>query len=181
MIDIIKDLESAGSWNAMRSTLGEMLGLGAPVSSAVLARTRDDDHFASHLLISRFDRDLLNLFLNDPKNKSYEIYDIPEKRSNLQLVKKVTKACVEWGKAGFDTVSKETYHQRLSVCNACEFIKDPPSQLAYKVKLKSESDQRICGACGCSVSRKAWLATETCPVGDPLKKGFNLWNEPVRV
>lgn len=181
MIDIIKDIETAGSWNAMRSTLGEILGLDNPVSSAVLARAREDDHFASHLLISRFDRNLLDMFLNDKKNKPYELYEVPRKRSNLQLVKKATKALLEWGKAGFDTVSKEIYDKRLSVCNSCEYIKDPPSQLAYKVKLKSESDQRICGACGCSVSRKAWLATETCSVEDPSKNGFNLWNEPVTI
>lgn len=181
MIDIIKDIESAGSWNAMRRALGEMLGLGNPVSSAVLARARVDDRFASHLLISRFDRDLLDLFLSDRKNKQYELYEVPEERSNLQLVKKATKAFIEWGKAGFDVVTKEEYYRRLSVCNSCEFIKDPPSQLAYKVKLKSESDQRICGACGCSVSRKAWLSTETCSVKDPSNEGFNLWNEPVVV
>ncbi len=179
MIDIIKDLESVGSWNDMRKALGAMLNIEGPVSSAVLARAQNDDRFASHLVISKFDRDLLELFLNDEKNKQYEIHEQPEKRSNTQLAKKATKALLEWGKSGFNTVEKEIYHKRLNACDKCEFIKDPPSQLAYKIKLKRESDPRICGACGCGVSRKAWLSTETCPVADPSKKGFNLWNEPV--
>ncbi|MBB1642971.1 hypothetical protein [Sphingobacterium sp. UME9] len=180
MVDIIKDIETTGSWNDMRSALGNLLGLDHPVSSAVLARAREDDKFASHLFISRFDLDLLNLFLNDKRNIEYELYQIPENHSNMQLAKKATKALLEWGKTGFHTVSKEIYEQRLNSCNTCEFIRNPPHQLAYKVKLKSESDPRICGACGCGISRKARLATETCPVQDPSKKGFNLWNEPVR-
>jgi len=180
MIDIIKKLEKAGPWNDMRIELGNMLGLEGPVSSAVLARARMEDRFASHLFISSFDHDLLHHFLNDEKNKTYELYEIPEKFSNAQLATKATKALIDWGKSGFEKVSREKYEARFSSCEKCEFLKDPPSQFAYKVKLKRESDQRVCGACGCGVSRKAWLVTETCPVSDPSNPGFNLWNEPLK-
>ena len=137
MIDVIKDLETAGSWNAMRDMLGAMLGLDGPVNSDVLARAREDDHFASHLIISRFDGDLLALFLNDKKNKQYELYEVPENFTNMHLAKKATKALMDWGKSGFGTVTKEVYEKRFSICEKCEFIKDPPSQFAYKVKLKA--------------------------------------------
>jgi hypothetical protein len=180
MIDIIKDIEGTGSWNDMRSALGKILGLDGPVASAVLARARKDDRFASHLLISRMDRNLLDLFLTDEKNKQYELYEEPGKRTNVHLAKKATKALLEWGKSGFETVSREVYEKRFSACEKCEFIRNPPDQVAYKVKLKRESDPRICGACGCGVSRKAWLGTETCPVADPAHPGFNFWNEPVK-
>lgn len=180
MIEIIKKLEQAGPWNDMRIELGAMLGLDGPVSSAVLARARAEDRFASHLFLSSFDHDMLRLFLHDEKNSAYELYEIPEKFSNVQLATKATRALLDWGKSGFEKVSKETYEARFSACEKCEFLKDPPAQLAYKVKLKRESDQRICGACGCGVSRKAWLSTETCPVSDPSNPEFNLWAEPVK-
>ncbi len=180
MIDVIKDLEAAGSWHDMRSMLGTMLDLDASVSSAVLARAREDDHFARHLFISRFDKDLLALFLNDEKNDKYEIYEVPKNFTNVHLAKKAVNALTNWGKSGFETVTKELYEKRFGACEKCEFIKDPPSQFAYKVKLKRESDPRICSACGCGVSRKARLPTETCPVSNPACPGFNLWDEPVK-
>lgn len=180
MIDIIKDVQSLGSWNEMREALGKLLGTDGPVSSAVLARTLEDDHFASHLLISRFDKDLQALFLNDKNNKKYELIEEAPKRTNIALTGKAAKALMEWGKSGLQIASKELYEKRLRICEKCEFIKDPPDQLVYKVKLKRESDPRICGACGCGVSRKAWLPTETCPVTNPANKGFNLWGEPLK-
>lgn len=180
MIDTLKDIRSIGSWNEMREALGKLLGTEGPVSSSVLARALEDDHFASQLFISRFDKDLLDLYLNDKKNKEYELIGDAPKRSNMELTGKAAKALLQWGKSGLQITSKELYEKRISICEKCEFIKDPPDQLAYKVKLKSESDQRVCGACGCGVSRKAWLPTETCPVADPANKGLNLWGEPVK-
>lgn len=180
MIDVIKDLETVGSWNDMRETLGAMLGLDGPVKSSVLSRAREDEHFASHLFISRFNSELLALFLNDKKNEEYEIYEVPEKFTNINLAAKASKALLNWGKSGFETASKELYEKRFSACEKCEFLNDPPAQSVYRVKLKRESDPRVCSACGCGVSRKAWLITETCPVPNPARPEFNLWDEPVK-
>lgn len=180
MLDIIKDLEKEGGWNEMRRELGYNLGLDVSVSSAVLSRARSDDKFASHLFASSTNRKLLDLFLNDEKNLEYKTVKDQENHSNIELAKKAAKAVLKWGQSGFDKVSKETYAARINSCDNCEHSKEAPDQFAYKVKLKKESDPRICGACGCGISRKAWLQTETCPVADPSRLGFNLWGESIK-
>jgi hypothetical protein len=66
------------------------------------------------------------------------------------------------------------------ICALLFAEKEAPDQFAYKVKLKKERDPRICGACACGISRKAWLPTETCPVADPSRLVFNLWGESIK-
>ena len=180
MIEILKDLQQIGDWNEMRKNLGNLLGLNKPVSSAVLSRARMDDNFAIHLFKSADDLDLLQLFLDDTENDKYELIDIPKNQTNSELVMKASNALWNWKNSGFEKVSSEVYSARISNCNSCDYVKDAPDKLVYKVKLKKESDSRICGACGCGISRKAWLPTETCPIENPLNFGFNLWNEKVK-
>ncbi len=179
MLEIIKELEGATSWNAMRKELGNLLGLDTPVSSAVLRRAREDDKFASYLMMSRNSIETLNLFLNTPKNKEYEISATGIEHTNLDLAKRATKAIFDWGKSGFQKVDQETFDTRFSNCEQCEYLKEAPDKLAYQVTLVRKSSNKICSACGCTASKKAWLATESCPVEDPLHAGYNLWEQPI--
>lgn len=57
------------------------------------------------------------------------------------------KAMFKFTKSGFKTVDIETYKGRLAICNACEF-----------------REGTVCGKCGCFLNKKAWIATERCPV-----------------
>ncbi len=173
----MKELEGANSWNEMRKEFGNFLGLDRPTSSAVLRRAREDDKFASYLMMSRHNIKTLTLFLNAPKNKEYEINDTEIEHSNLGLAKKATKAIFNWGKSGFQKVDQETFDARFSNCEQCEYLKDAPDKLAYQVALVRKSSNKICSSCGCTASRKAWLTSESCPIEDPLRKGYNLWGE----
>lgn len=65
--------------------------------------------------------------------------------SVLELVSNFTGALTRWVAAGAPTVTKEQYHQRLSICKAC------PHWNGNK-----------CVKCGC-YRLKHWLATEKCP------------------
>lgn len=173
----IKELEVAGSWHSMRFALGELLGIGGPVTSAVLNRARSDDDFAMRVLNSKMNPDALTPLLEDEENESYSLAQIPEAFTNFELLKGATKAILNWTVSGFQTVSEENYDSRIGACNQCDFLKDAGSNLVYKIKLNRENDRRICGACGCGVSNKAWLTTETCPVENPAKPGSNMWDE----
>jgi hypothetical protein len=180
MLDIIKQLEGAKSWNEMRKELAILLDLEEAVSSSVLRRAREDDKFASYLMMSRHNKDTLNQFLNAPKNKEYEITDTAIEHTNLELAGKATKALFNWAKSGFQKVDEAVFDLRFSKCEQCEFLKDPPDKFAYQVVLSRKSSPKICGACGCSASKKAWLSTESCPVPDPLRPNYNLWGETIQ-
>lgn len=180
MIEIIKELEGAQSWNEMRKELGNLLGLDEPVSSAVLRRAREDDKFASYLMMSRHNIKTLNLFLNAPKNKEYEISNTAIEHTNVELAKRATKAIFNWGKSGFQKVDEAVFNTRFSACEQCEFLKEAPDKLAYQVTLTRRSSNKVCSACGCTAAKKAWLPTESCPVEDPSRQGFNLWGEAIK-
>ncbi|MFK8103121.1 MAG: hypothetical protein AB8G15_11370 [Saprospiraceae bacterium] len=180
MLKIIKELEAAGSWNKMRKELTKLLGMEEMISSAVLRRAREDDKFASYLMMSRHSLDTLSLFLNSPKNAAYEISLEEIKHTNVDLAKRATKAIFNWGKSGFKKVDEAVFDARFSACEQCEYLKDAPDKLAYQVTLSRKSSNKICGACGCTASKKAWLATESCPVADPIKEGYNLWGEAIK-
>lgn len=82
--------------------------------------------------------------------------EIPAEPSTLELAANFAGAVGRWSKAGFPTVSAETYAARSEACDACRFW-DAKARLGLGK----------CGApgCGCT-SLKRWLATETCPHPD---------------
>ena len=53
-------------------------------------------------------------------------------------------------RSGFRTAETPEQQRRRTICKACEYL-DPESER--------------CTKCGCFVSLKAWLATESCPIG----------------
>jgi hypothetical protein len=80
--------------------------------------------------------------------------------STINLVKNFSKAMINYAKSGFKHVTVEQYKDRLKVC-----------QGDIGVQRCEHYDNGRCKHvdCGCFLSKKAWLATENCPIGKWLK------------
>ena len=66
----------------------------------------------------------------------------------FKKISKLAKAVKKHAEGGFENVEPEEYANRLQICSGCEFQKDAK-----------------CIKCGCFLNKKAWWATEDCPIG----------------
>tara|TARA_B100001093_G_scaffold339651_1_gene324417 strand:+ start:8487 stop:8840 length:354 start_codon:yes stop_codon:yes gene_type:complete len=73
----------------------------------------------------------------------------------FDLANNLSKALVEWQRAGRPVVSSEQWNKRLSICRSCE----------YWQEIKQTKIAR-CLKCGCS-SGKLLLSTSKCPLNPP--------------
>ena len=73
----------------------------------------------------------------------------------FDLANNLSKALVEWQRAGRPVVSSEQWNKRLSICRGCEFWQE----------IKQTKVAR-CLKCGCS-SGKLLLSTSKCPLNPP--------------
>lgn len=179
MNELMEDLKNAGSWGEMLEQFQVFLGSEKPVPPAVLRRALADDMFAHYLIVCRNHQPHLTSLFNDPRNRTYERPDDIEEKSSILLAAKAAKAFMKWGKAGFSQVDEETFEQRFSACESCEYLVQPPKKLIYKLVASKRSDQRVCSACGCVASRKARLSTESCPVAGRDNPSLNRWGQPM--
>lgn len=98
--------------------------------------------------------------------------------SNAELLKKAATAVWRWSRTGFSEIDDETYKRRLAACNACEHLKDPPAKVLYRLASANSVDRKICGLCGCVVTRKAKIPSERCPARMENDPSLNRWGEP---
>ena len=73
----------------------------------------------------------------------------------FDLANNLSKALVEWQRAGRPVVTSEQWNRRLSICRGCE----------YWQEIKQTKVAR-CLKCGCS-SGKLLLSTSKCPLNPP--------------
>lgn len=69
--------------------------------------------------------------------------------STPKILKNFAKAVVKHVANGLETVSLPTYQNRLNICNKCE--------------MRSEN-RCTHEECGCFIDKKAWWASEECPL-----------------
>ncbi len=96
---------------------------------------------------------------------------------NPKLMAHGARALWNWGKTGFAVVDEGTFQKRVAICLSCPNAMRAPSRLAYRLAQSGEADAQICVFCGCVISHKARLASETCPDQDPHAPGANRWGE----
>lgn len=77
-----------------------------------------------------------------------------------RLVARAAKSLAVWAKAGFPVVDEATLAKRLAACEGCPLLVKNPDRAIYRV-----AGEPVCGACGCLVTAKARLASETCVEG----------------
>ncbi|WP_338551342.1 hypothetical protein [Paenibacillus sp. KS-LC4] len=104
--------------------------------------------------------------------------------SNADLAKKAGQALWKWARAGFATVEDDVYHKRMSACMTCPHIQNKPNKLLYNAlsattSVAADAAEKICGKCGCVLSKKTKLPTESCPDDHPELVGMTRWEEPI--
>lgn len=167
-----------------RKKLEELLCLEKPLTDKVFNAALGNPLYLHHLLsVKDFAVMRDHLLANPPasappRSRSAKI---KTPASELDLMKKATKAIWNWGKSGFKTVDEETYERRFSACMSCEHIQDPPDTMLYKLTTITKKDQnsrKSCNLCGCVVSNKANLPDESCPADHLVLEGMTRWGEP---
>lgn len=176
------DQADVASLDDQRAELGVLLGLDGPVPETVLRRAVADQRFAYYLLSFRGRPDMLDRFFRAPATLQYARpqHTVATQRGG-ELVKNATGSLARWARSGFVRSEPEVYERRLLACLGCDQLSSPPPGLLSRIAAPGPQDRaggRVCGACGCPVTRKAGLATESCPLPHPGDPARTRWDEP---
>ena len=104
----------------------------------------------------RFFKKYKSLNESHPEQGSRLPKDKPDSKNTfLDLTNNLTKALVEWQRAGRPVVTSEQWNKRLTICRGCEHWSEIKKTQIAK-----------CKKCGCS-SGKLLLSTSKCPLNPP--------------
>ncbi|WP_139487951.1 hypothetical protein [Brevibacillus dissolubilis] len=160
--------------------LAEILELTEPVSEEVLYAAIYDSNYARNLLNCRKQPVFLqHLLANPPAVPAEKKVEKLDASSQVALVQKMGEALWNWGKVGFTRVDDETNQKRLAACMSCPNLSDPPEALIYKMAAVAASNKQICTECGCLISRKTRLPSESCPSPHPTEPDVTRWGDPI--
>ena len=185
---LLESTYSAETVGEARERLGKILELNEPAATAVTLRVLADPGFAEKLVAVRKFPDWRDRLLLDPANSAFEPMDqlLNEQEENARpvtstvaLIKQTSAALLRWGAAGFQTPEPAIVERRKAACLGCDQLVEPPSSLPYQIaKAFAGSDRRVCAACGCVISKKVLMDTESCPLADPEDPSLTRWGEP---
>jgi hypothetical protein len=189
------------SMGELQERLGEFLGLGGPAPQEVVRRALADPGFEADLITSRGAPGFLRALFDHPRTRAYALPaveapapDPPAGEAPAgdppatggQLVAKAAGALLRWGRAGFATVDEATLARREDACLACPHLTDPQATVqrlggrrTAGERVGTRTGGKVCGKCGCVVSRKIRMTTEACPDVHPALAGLTRWGEPV--
>jgi hypothetical protein len=180
------DFREAESFEEARASLGDMLGLDAPVEAEVARRALVDPKYAMYLMMVRESPALRDKLLNHPGNEDYAApasprrSEAPPPQGAAALSAQAVRSMAKWARTGFRKADEEMIARRWAACQACEFLTDPPKSLVYRgLTLIMGSESKICSACGCLARKKAAMPTEACPRADPVNPALTRWGEPL--
>ncbi|MFU5865266.1 hypothetical protein ACM7T0_17235 [Pseudomonas aeruginosa] len=166
-------MESEATQERLCSEFGELLGLDIPVSVDVLNAALASESYARSLLSSRRTPQMLKMLLASPPQRAVRKAEF----GTLELLQRGSRALLAWSKTGFSTTDPVERQQRTDACLAC-----PDRRAAAGHPLHaSRSDLGVCGLCGCPLSRKVAMTSETCPgqlAGEPSR---NRWGQTIAV
>lgn len=170
MIEELLAVEPTESFAEMCARMGAFLGLDGQVPENAMRRAIEDQDYANSLIACRNAPAFLEALFNDPGNEAYSVQQADgRKMSRLELARRAGNALVRWGKAGFSTVPEDVVEKRENTCLGCENLVKPESGLQKLVtsRAKEQIGKRaadcVCRLCGCSISKKILLPTESCP------------------
>ena len=160
-----------------RRHLGEMLGLGISIPENVLRAAIEDANYAHNLMVRKNSRKSLRAFIKAPLSPNAPSVVIRDERETLRRFR---EAMVRWAKVYFTVVDAETKMRRTTACAKCEHISDAPATLLYRIAgLFRPNQEKICNLCGCLLSKKIMMPTESCPAPHLTERGLSRWGEPV--
>jgi hypothetical protein len=146
----------------LKEEIAERFGLSSDqVTDQLLVKLAEDPSFVYHLEVCKADPQMLRIVLGEAEHRASES-NAGLRPTSVEIMGKAGIALARWAASGFGRVDPEEYRRRLSICNACEHLSEPPDDLIYRLAPISKT-RSICGLCGCDVRRKAWLITERCP------------------
>ncbi|MFE2865914.1 hypothetical protein [Embleya sp. NPDC059259] len=155
--------------------MGRVLGIEGPVTETVLRAALDDATYVANLLTCRRDPVLLRYLLDRPPARANE-------PTGADMLARGAAALARWARTGFTVVDDETRNRRLAACGQCPELRPGPEGGSAGALLTitgvRASDKSVCGKCGCPVSRKTRLPSESCPSPHPQRPGTTRWEEP---
>ena len=152
-----------------RCHLGEILGLDDPVPQRVLLTALTDSNYAHNLLVRRGSREELLAFI---QTSTAAVMPQGRDRDNRELLISFREAMLRWARIYFTVVDAETRARRTTACEGCEHYSDAPATLLYRIAEPFRSGPRkICGLCGCLLSKKILMPAERCPSSPPFSGG----------
>jgi hypothetical protein len=163
----------------------EILGLNEPVSSEVLQAATEDETYAHNLLVCRKEPAFLNYLLANPPKLRSSPELLPQDKTNLELISKASHTLLKWAQTGFSVVDDETLERRENACLACPHLSEP-QKLVQKIipskeinqKIGQRTGKKVCNLCGCNVSKKIRIPSESCPDKHPTQAAMTRWGEP---
>ncbi|MCF7696847.1 hypothetical protein KPG66_12315 [Mycetohabitans sp. B2] len=183
MIKAFLDIKETDTIDDLRTRLAQVIGWPEPVPVGAFQRAISDPSYAAALITSRNVIGFLEPLLMDPRNCDF---DSAGEVTNAQLISRAAKAMVNWGKAGFTVADDETIARREAACVACPNLGEP-NKLVQKLlparpirdELGHRTGNKVCTLCGCQVSKKIRLPTESCPGQHPSMPGLSRWLDPL--
>ena len=164
-------LDTAQSPSQMCAEFGELLGLTEPVSQAVLHAALNSDSYARSLLASRRTPQMLQMLLASPP----QIARVKAGHGTAELLQRGSRSLVNWARTGFSTTDPLAREQRSEACRQCPHRQAPGGSLLQATR----SELGVCGLCGCPLSRKVSMLSESCPGESPDTPGVNRWGQVI--
>jgi len=174
-----------GTIKAKCLEMSQILGLSEPVSPEVLQAATEDETYAHNLLVCRKEPAFLNYLLANPPKLRSSPELLPQDKTNLELISKASQTLLKWAQTGFSVVDDETLERRENACLACPHLSEP-QKLVQKIipskeinqKIGQRTGKKVCNLCGCNVSKKIRIPSESCPDKHPTQAAMTRWGEP---
>jgi hypothetical protein len=165
-----------------RGLVSKFLGLESPVSSAVARRAAIDQEYFEELAQAKDSPVFLNALLteSDKPNTGESCCGPADNLTGRDVFHNASLAMLAWAKDGFGKVDQDVFNSRVDACKKCEYSRAAPSSIVYSTIILG-SDNLMCGKCGCIISRKARMRTETCPDSHSDNNGLNKWGQSVKI
>jgi hypothetical protein len=186
MIQELLHIEPTDSFQDICHRMSSLLGINKQMPENAMRRAIEDQDYANNLITCRNAPGFLEVLLMDPKNEEYaQVAAKESKLTNTDLIQKAASAFLRWGKAGFSVVDDTVLETRENACLSCEYITKPETTL-QKLVTSNAKDQLgkrvadcVCKLCGCSLSKKIRIPTESCPGANAQNNQLNRWGEPI--
>lgn len=182
MADEIQTIADIGGTIAEKCLeLGKVLNQDGPVSEDVLYAAIYDQSYAHNLLTCRKEPVFLkHLLASPPKVPAAQRVETLDEVSQLELIKKMSEAIWGWAKVGFTRIEDQIFQRRVSACMQCPNMIDAPDILSYRMATIRASNNKICRPCGCLISKKTRIPSESCPDADPQNPALTRWGDPIK-
>ncbi|WP_421798950.1 hypothetical protein [Haliscomenobacter sp.] len=166
-------------WLQASAVLSPLLGQEAHVSPLILQMIFSEPDLQKRLQTEISTISELQVFLTEVKQSVQCKYQATTQidPTSSELVLGGLKAFWGWMADGFNIVSPERFKKRLLVCYNCPFFQDAGEGLLYDLARKVMGTSPVCGKCGCTIFKKAKIASLSCPLEDPQRPGYTLWGD----